>query len=248
MDLKVLCPSKGRAGNVLTLQAFPDLTFVVTEEEAGLYKEHYPDNEVLATPQSIKGITATKQWIFDHFRDRNIFMVDDDIYMVRRFYSAPGDEISITDPVMVYEVVRETAYIAKAIGAKMFGFTNARHPATFKSHQLITHTGYVNSSHFGVIAGHNLNYDLRISDAEDYFLSAYNIFLNRYLVLDQRFAFFTKDNFTGQGGANDYRTTQTMMADTLLLRKLFGSVVVPKGTTLFRKNTNRGERSLSFPF
>jgi hypothetical protein len=38
------------------------------------------------------------------------------------------------------------------------------------------------------------------------------------------------------------------MADTLLLRKLFGSVVVPKGTTLFRKNTNRGERSLSFPF
>jgi hypothetical protein len=79
MDLKVLCPSKGRAGNVLTLDCFPDLTFVVTAEEEGLYKEHYPDNEVLATPASIRGITATKQWIFDHFRDRNIFMVDDDI-------------------------------------------------------------------------------------------------------------------------------------------------------------------------
>lgn len=59
--IKIVCPSKGRADNVRTLKLIPTLSLVVPYDEADDYRKNYPDTEVLATPERIKGITPTRQ-------------------------------------------------------------------------------------------------------------------------------------------------------------------------------------------
>ena len=65
--IRVVCPSKGRSGNVKTLKLIPDLVLVVPYDEAEDYRANHPDTEVVATPEYVKGITPTRQWILDEF-------------------------------------------------------------------------------------------------------------------------------------------------------------------------------------
>lgn len=246
--IKIVCPSKGRADNVRTLKLIPTLVLVVPHDEAEDYRKNYPDTEVLATPERIKGITPTRQWILEQYAEEDVFMIDDDVTSVRRNFVFGDQEISVTDPETIHDIIETTTGIARLEGAKVFSFSKIRNPLEYNAFAPIVHTGYMNASFCGFLKGHGLSYDLAMSEGEDHYMSCLTVFKHRYCLIDNRYSFITDGNFTAVGGCNGYRTRNSMLANTLYLRKKFGEVVALKGFTKTKKSVNFGERTLKFPF
>jgi len=244
--IRVVCPSKGRCDNVRTLKFIPDLVLVVPFNEVDAYRENYPDTEVFGTPEYVKGITPTRQWILDEFGE--CFMIDDDVTDVRRNFVVDNDKAHISDPEVVRDIIENTTNIARQIGAKVFSFSKVRNPLEYDVFAPIEHTGYMNASFCGFLEGHNLRYDLSMVEGEDHYISCLTIFKHRYCLIDNRYSFITDGNFKALGGCNDYRTRKDMLKNTMYLRQKFGEVVTMKGATKSKKNVNLGERTLRFPY
>ena len=147
----------------------------------------------------------------------------------------------------IYDIIVRLYEMAKMSGAYLFGFGKERNPLMYHSHKPFQFNGYVNSSHFGVCEGHNLEYNLDMNEGEDHWLSCYNAYKHRFCLIDTRYSFFTKDNFMAQGGCNDYRTVEDMKKNTIILRQHFGDVIRLKYASHTRKNVNKGERSINIP-
>jgi hypothetical protein len=251
--MKLLCPSKGRAGRVLLEKVLPPdkFTLVVPHNEQQDYEKHYPNTEVLATPKGTKGITGTRQWILDTFaKDHDIMMLDDDIDHVRRNFVEPSDEVStvIDDPETVLGYIESTMDIARQMGTSLFGYTSLRNPLQYPAHRVFDCLGMLNGACMGFLKGFDFRYAPDIVTADDYYIALLYIYHNRYLFLDHRVAFMSRDNFISTGGVSDMRTTDNMKNDTLLLRKYFGDVIQLKTPTGLKSHVHEGERSIRFPY
>jgi hypothetical protein len=71
-------PSKGRAGGVRTQSVLPDCSVFTPAIEAEAYRQAGVRN-VVAVPNDVLGITATRNWILRHSWDRWVVMIDDDV-------------------------------------------------------------------------------------------------------------------------------------------------------------------------
>jgi hypothetical protein len=246
IDLKIVCPSMGRAKDIRTIEVINDLIIVCPKNELSEYKENYPNNEIIPQPTDVKGITATRQFILDTFD--NVFMIDDDVAQVKKMYHSDLDQAVIDDPQMVRDIIQRNAQMCKDLGAFMFGFTNWNLPVQYPSWRPLKFTGYMNASYCGFLKGHNLRYDTTLSEGEDHYMSLYNMYVNRYALIDFRYTFATKDNFRGSGGCCDYRTNDDMKETTLKLRRLFGDPIQLKKGTSNKKKVIEGERSIIVPY
>lgn len=246
MKLKIVSPSKGRPDNYLTKNCINDVIIACSEAETPLYKEQNPDNEIISIPDDVKGIVRVRQWILDKFEE--VFMVDDDVEYVRRLYTEEAEPYKLTDPQMVNEIIYQNADICKQIGGKMFGFTSRRRPEHFDSHKPVRFTGYLNASYCGYLKDHGLKYDVNLVEGEDHYMSALNVYKHRKMFMDNRYSFFTKENFKASGGCCDYRTIDDMRETTLELRSYFGEVIRLKKPNSGKQQLNEGERTLKFPF
>ena len=101
-----------------------DMTILVPYGEGEEYQKYNPDDEVMETPEGIKGITATKQWMLDNFDDW--FSIDDDVHTVKRLYENIDRESYVEDPDEVSDIIHRCYYMAKEAGAYMFGFSKER--------------------------------------------------------------------------------------------------------------------------
>ena len=77
VDIKIVIPSMGRADRVLTKDAISNAVLCVPESEEAAYREHNPGMEILTHPDTLKGLTLKRQFIYEHFP--NSFQIDDDI-------------------------------------------------------------------------------------------------------------------------------------------------------------------------
>lgn len=246
LDYVILCPSRGRAKNILTKKLVPDIVLVVNENENEEYRKYNPELLVLSPPKTVKGITPTRAWMLDNFK--NIFMIDDDVITVKRNYVEAVEPAEIDDPELITEIIDYSFYVSKKIGAKMFGFPSTRNPLEYVSHKPFKFTGYYNHSHVGYLEGHGLKFDKSFGEAEDYYMSLLQAYKNRYGFFDCRFTFVTKDNFLSTGGCCEYRTIEMMKKNTIELKKLFGEAVIIKRPGNTKKKVNEGERSIHIPF
>ena len=244
--ISIVCPSKGRASNVLTKKLIEDLVLVVPAHEVEAYEEHNPECTIVAEPEHVRGITASRQFIIDTFP--NVFMIDDDIVSIRKNWIEKGEEYLVQDPDEVNDIIQRAGDIATDIGAKMFGFANLRDPLHYVSHKPIGFTGYLNASYTGYLEGHGLAYDVSYPEGEDHYMSCLNVYKNRYMFIDHRYSFVTQGNFVAEGGCNLDRTKEDMLLTTLKLRKTFGDVIKIKKPTAGKSKLREGERTVSFPF
>ncbi len=244
MDIKIVSPTIGRYDNVITKDVVDDLILICPESEKDLYVKHNPFNEVIAHPEKCRGISAVRQWIIETFG--NVFMLDDDIHQVHNMYRMEGESY-VLNKQQTKDIIYQNFDMAKQLGVFYWGFTNMRRPVQYYPQNPFALVGYINGSNIGFLEGHNLHYDQRISDADDYFMACYNVYKHRKMFIDNRFAFNTKENFKASGGASTYRNSLTMKDDTLLLREMLGAVINFKGTTTLKKSVNEGERYLKFP-
>jgi hypothetical protein len=249
--VKILCPSKGRAGKVLLTNLLrPDMfTLVVPAKELAEYTQAYPENNVIAPPEKVKGITATRHWMLDTFvNDDDVMMLDDDIHQVRKNYCKAGEPFRIKDPELILEFLESTAHMARQLKSGIFGYSSIRNPLEFECHKVFKCFGMLNGACMGFLKGFNLRYHPDIVTADDYYITLLHTYHNRYFLVDQRISFHTKDTLGANGGVSDVRNTENMKSDTLLLRECFGEVVKAKAPTTTHKTVAVGERVIKSPF
>ena len=83
MKFTVYIPSKGRAGRVTTSELFYESVIVCPESEVSEYKKHH--EKVLGVDDTVKGITATRNWILNNTEDEWHIQVDDDALSFHSF-------------------------------------------------------------------------------------------------------------------------------------------------------------------
>jgi hypothetical protein len=75
-NLLIAIPSKGRAGLITSQKIFKSAVLFVPESEVSQYSIY--SNEIIPVPGSVKGITATRNFILKS-TDKDVFFVDDDV-------------------------------------------------------------------------------------------------------------------------------------------------------------------------
>lgn len=240
--IKIVCPSKGRWDNVFSKKLFPNLILVVPNNEVENYKLSNPELEIIGHDEI--GIVNTRRFIINKFEE--FYSVDDDIIEAVKNYKLKKEVCSVDD---INDFIQEDYFIAKEIGAKLFGTRQFINPVEYDGFNIFKNNCYIDPSGCGFIKGHGLNYSKSIEEGEDYFIVLQNAYINRYLLADLRYSYITVKPFKNKGGCQDIRTTETMIRDTKYLIDMFGSDVVKfKRKYHLKKNINRGERSISIPF
>jgi len=246
MDFKIVVLSKGRHSKVSTKYVVKIDAIVCPHDEVELYRESNKGIEIIPQPEDVNNIVKARQFVLDNFK--NVFMLDDDVEYIRNFFNGEGEKYKITDKEHARDIILQTAFLAKEMGAKMFGFSHRRRPVAYYPQQPFRTTGFLNGSHCGFLEGHDLKYDLRMAEGEDYFMSCLNVFKNRFMLIDDRYGFMTTDNFGSSGGCSTDRNIDVMKNDTLMLRESFGEVVNIKQVTTHKMNVREGERIIRFPY
>jgi hypothetical protein len=259
MEVKIVIPSHKRAGLISTRQIVGSSAIVCIPESQHLdYAQIQPCTEYLLHPDSVVGLTRTRQWIYEQLGD--VFMLDDDITACRRLYTEPGEPTDLK-PDEVFELIQQTAWNARKAGAFLFGFNNRPNPTMYNPMQPIQMSGYVTGCATGLLGGHPLGcnandltphsklwYNPAIQCNEDYWISLLNAYHNRIIWRDNRFAFIQKDTFTAKGGLAEFRNVEAEKADFELLKKCFGDAVELKVDTKLAKRKHPYQKTMRLPF
>lgn len=237
MAVKIVIPSMGRSSEVSTINAIDNPIICVPESEKKDYEISYPAYEIVGHPDSVKGLSLKRQWMYEHFGD--LFMVDDDLGGMYRLFLAPGEEGSRLDPMEARAMIESTHQTAKELGAYLFGFSTCNDQRNYDPAIPFRLKGYCNGYGMGLISGSKLYFDGLAVVVEDYFVSLLNAFHHRYAFFDCRFGFSQKKTFKNRGGCSNYRNNKTERESTEFLKKCFGGAVV-------EKVGGRGSRSHEF--
>ena len=244
VKIEIVIPSHMRAENVITLKAISHAKICVPESQALDYEKHNPGVEIIPHPDSIKGLTLKRQWIYEQFP--NVFMIDDDIAHINRLYVEKG-EPSALEPDEAYDIVQFIGNCAKLAGCYLFGVSKDGNPLAYNEMKPIFLSGVLNGT-IGLLEGSKLFFHEKAVVSEDYWISAYNAYVHRYCWIDNRFSVVGTKTFGNKGGCATYRTKEVEMNDTIWLRQMFGEAITIKEDTKLAKRKHEFQRTLKIPY
>ena len=87
--MKIYIPTLGRVDNQMTYDNIPksiqsNTYFVIQPKEELLFKELWPDSNILVLPEDDYGILNTRKWIVETAGESKYMMIDDDIVFWKR--------------------------------------------------------------------------------------------------------------------------------------------------------------------
>ena len=225
MPIKIVVPSRGRANMILT--NVENMIIAVHESERKDY-EGLPFEKIYHREQ---GLSNIRQWIYRKFGD--VFMVDDDIYRVQRLYTDYSDRERNLTPREAYNIVQELYYMARQVGAKIFGFASSPKPLHYIPQRPFVSGSYINTCAIGLRKDSRLFFNPDITAADSYWINLLNAFHNRFSLKDTRFVFYQRQGstFNRPGGLSGIRTLDKERQDSLYLRKKFGESILLKKET-----------------
>lgn len=214
----VAVPSKGRAGKGKTIDYLKGRCVVyVPTVEADAYQKTYPATTVVGVPMTVRGITATRNWILDNTDDRHVVFVDDDL--MRAGWQEIADENMLWRDMTVEEWEREWAVlfgITEQMQYRIWGVATTTEPRAVRPWTpFIWHT-YVTASCMGILNDGRTRFDPEFTVKEDYELCLRCIKEDGGVV-GARYLGWQNYHWEDAGGCRDYRTGE--MEDRLI-RKL----------------------------
>lgn len=237
--MRVVIPSRMRVdacGHVLRL--FPGALVVVHQDEADAYAGL--GAELLVHPPEVRGIAPLKNWILDNVPDEVVFIVDDDISMLKAMAGRPRRSAPITDPRAIRQIVENAAACAQAIGAPVFGFNqNGGDVRKFKNQDPFALSGWVGGA-MGII-GRELRYDSTLKMRADIDFCLQAQLQQRCIFADLRFA-FVEQRFNNTGGNSHMRSAERNQRELAYLKQKWGkwlSIVEGKGTVMLKVHVQR---------
>lgn len=227
------------------------------ESQADEYHRlHGAQAEIVAHPDSVAGIAAKRQWIYDRWGD--VFMMDDDADAICRMYLPSVRGKLKLSPSEARELIDATAATARNLGAYLFGFMNHCDTRHFFPYHPLRLKGFCNAQGLGLLAGSKIFFHRESIAVADFFASAINAYHHRYMFADWRFAVRVKDTWKATGGLAAQRSAETERKDFLLLKRMFGDAIIPKksrpnidkrdGKAQNKRKPNQWERELRLPF
>lgn len=248
-EVHIVCPTHGRAGDLHVLKVMPDITLVVAKSQVPLYREAHPTSEIVVHPDEVHGLSAKRQWIYEHFG--TVFMMDDDVFDFVRMFMQKGESPlrHVRDPEMIKSLIQRGHDIAEDIGAYLWGFNQWPRPLQFHPQEPFEAKGYIGGHAIGIRGGSKLWWPRQgMHGSEDMWICALNAHFHRKIFKDQRYCAYQKETLRAKGGLANDRTMATLAENYDILRKTFGPVIKKKGGTSSRKLIHQFEMTLSLPY
>ena len=238
--MRVVIPSRKRVeGCRHVLRLFPGATVVVHEGEAEAYAGL--GAELLEHPPEVRGIAPLKNWILDSVQDEVVFIVDDDISVLKAMPGRPRRSAPIADPRVIAEILANAEQMARAAGAPVFGFNaNGGDVRKFRNQEPFALSGWVGGA-MGII-GRELRFDptLKVRADIDFCLQAQ--LKHRCIFIDLRFA-FVEQRFNNTGGNAHMRSEERNQRELAYLKQKWGKwLSIRPGKTTVRLIVNVGRR------
>jgi len=200
----IAIPSKGRAGKTKTDKLVTSGVFFVPASEVRDYRL-FLKNEVVAVPDEVRGITATRNWILKYSKDPRVVFLDDDL-KVQGYVdlSQKAKHIPLTLPQWTAEF-EKLFDITEQMNLRIFGVaTNSAPRAVYPYRPFIFHT-YVTASCMGILNDGRTLFDESFPVKEDYELCL-RCLKEDGAVLGARYLYWENFHWSGDGGCRDYRT------------------------------------------
>lgn len=217
-------PSKGRAGRVKSQRVLPSATVYVPQSEVDDYVRAGTHN-VVGVPDSLRGVTPTRNYILEHANDRRVVMVDDDVKSqgFRKLLHAgskprPLSEAEwIREATMLFDLTEEFGFRLWGVGTD--GAMRSIHPWK----PFLTR-GYVTGSFMGIVNDGRTRFDERFVHKEDYELCLRCVKEDGG-VLAARHVWWANEHWTNEGGTTAYRTQLEELRCIKLLTELYPGMV-----------------------
>ena len=219
-------PSAGRASTMETHKLFRESFVCVPESQGDEYRKYHP--AVVTHPDHVYGMGQKRQWILDNFDADIIFMADDDIeclvYMGGEQGYAGGLRTKVKDPDHVWEVLLNTATIARDIGTNLFGFNEIADIRKFDYLQPFSTRDRINGFAMGIIKD-DQRVDPRLVVKQDYDFFLMSLYWKRFIWRDDRYAFPAK-RYVNKSGLCAHRCTNKEIECIKILQQKFWKQVV----------------------
>jgi hypothetical protein len=224
-DPLIVCPSHGRAGQVLVFKVLPDIPLCVAESQAPLYAAAYPGCDLIIHPDDVVGIAPKRQWMLDKLGD--VMMFDDDVTGVSDVQVGLGESAKVTDPDRIRGLVQRLFGMAEALGATVCGFSSYADPAMYRPQNPFSLKQMVSGHTLGVRRSDKVVFPPK-SDllTDDLFISALGMFHDRVVLTDLRYAVSVAHTWHATGGMAAHRTWQRMVENEKYLKMVFGDEAI----------------------
>ena len=231
MNFVIAIPSKGRANICSTQKIFKSALFYVPESEVQQYAIH--SNNIIGVPNSVRGITATRNYILKNNAGVNVFFIDDDLqyfgyversdlkYKVKR----------LTDESIAISVIEQLFEITYQLGAKINGFFTVGNNLSNYSWNPFLMNGVCLGSCMGIINDGTYYFDENYEVKEDYELTLRNIKEGRPTVRTN-ILFMQHEHTQLSGGCKDSRRIEKEKKALKMLIKEYPGMI--------KKATHRG--------
>lgn len=244
VEIKVIIPTKGRAATMVTNRYVSNCLICVAESEVDEYKKYNPKAEYAPHPDSIVGMAAKRQWIYDNYK--NVFMMDDDLKGFSRMTQKKG-ETSHVSADLAYDIIQNCGNVARLCGAYMFGFNSNVRPGFYSGHEPYEVSGVINGCGMGMLEGADkLVFNSRFTLGHEFYISGLNAFHYRKAFFDMRYCINHASFGDDIGGCANLRTLETEKKDLDLLIYFFGSAIRVKPE--HKKGKHQFSKNLIIPY
>ncbi len=167
----IAIPSKGRATAVKSRKILPSARLFVPENEIEDYRRA-GNHDVAGVPVSVCGITATRNWILDHVKDRWVVMVDDDVKVQGYLKLLPhnGKYVKMDEKGWIAESVR-LFELTEGLKYRIWGVATQSALRSVYPWKPILFRSYVTASFMGIVNDGRVKFDERFTVKEDYELN-----------------------------------------------------------------------------
>jgi len=223
MKIKYFAPSYKRPEKSSTQKMYPEVTLVVSEDEAEEYKKN--GNVVITCPNEIQGnLCRVRNWIIDeHIKDYDcIVLMDDDNSGVFRwenqeFIKLRGEEF--------YEEVEKCTILCKDYGYYFWGMNCMPDKGAYMEHTPFGTTRYIGGPFQCIMNGNELRYDETLPLKEDYDYTLQNL-LKYGGALRFNYLSYRNKQSMQPGGCSAQRNTDREREQFDLLQKKWGSDII----------------------
>jgi hypothetical protein len=202
----VAIPSKSRAGKTTSDRVLPNATFYVPKSEVHQYEDVGIKN-IVGVPNSVQGITPTRNWILKNTDEKRVVFVDDDVkycgYM--KVLDTQMKKIEMKDEEFWLDQWMNLFDVCEQMKFKIWGIKTESSPRSVYPYKPFLFKTYITASCMGIINDGEFMFDEKFIVKEDYEICLRHI-VEKGGILGCRFLHWENSHWYDEGGCKDYRT------------------------------------------
>lgn len=203
----IAIPSKSRPFRSKSKELLSEGVLFVPENEEKDYRKIY--NEVVPVPMSVKGITATRNWILRENLGEDVVFVDDDLKQCAYWTDkAGGGRKSLKmSELEVMSEFQKLFELTKSLGYYIWGVKTENSKISQHDEKPFLFQSYITASCMGIVNVGEIFFDEEFKVKEDYEIGLRHIQKYGGIVKAGHFC-WENEHWGLNGGCGDYRTNK----------------------------------------